>query len=83
MGKNHTLFQDAKKKISVYTTFMSLINLSDLRQNEKGLFRSPLAMMTLYRLSRGSTKVSWKSIPSVMYRIRVLSLLLTSSNRIV
>ena len=34
MDEYHTLFQDAKKKVSVYATFMGLINLSDLRQNE-------------------------------------------------
>jgi hypothetical protein len=40
-------------------------------------------MMTLYLLSRGSTSVSRKSMPSVMYLMRVRSLDETSSNRMV
>lgn len=40
-------------------------------------------MITLYLLSRGSTSVSRNSIPSVIYLIRVRSLLLRSSKRIV
>lgn len=46
------------------------------------LGREP-TIITLYLLSRGSTSVSRKSIPSVIYLIRVRSLLLRSSKRIV
>jgi hypothetical protein len=42
-----------------------------------------LTIMTLYRLRRGSTRVSRKSIPSVIYKMRVLSFSLTSSKRMV
>jgi hypothetical protein len=45
-------------------------------------FKTLLTMMTLYRLSNGSTIVSRNSIPSVMYFIRVLVGDDRSSNRI-
>jgi hypothetical protein len=49
--------------------------------NHRG--RDALTIITLYRLSKGSTSISRNRTPSVMYRILVDLLLLTSSKRIV